>query len=200
MAVVNFFCGLFVFGMLCGCCLATATDVDCKNQTSLLQAQENCFSQLGLSLDVDIGQIQNAIQDNPDFVCSNPGAFKSGMSCSLTVARSCLESAGVTTDILPQGDRISAGIDYLCDHSQDLDTECIQQTKPALQQCATSGTVSLLSGNTNTNVTYITCKSFEIAVNCTRDILASCAHQTADILAYYAENYATPAVCGTVLQ
>ncbi|KAK7111129.1 uncharacterized protein [Littorina saxatilis] len=183
-----------LFGVLYG---SLGVDgLDCTSKASLQRAQKQCFSQLGLSLGTDFDEIQNVIQKDPQVACRNPEQYRSALKCATDVAKRCLASVGQSVDILPDTDKMTQGLTYMCARIHEVDMPCVQEKQDPMKHCAMAKALAAFSGNSDFDVKDITCKAFEIAVECVHDVLDRCGNKTEAIYAYFTEHYLTPPACG----
>ncbi|XP_070196203.1 uncharacterized protein [Littorina saxatilis] len=126
----------FIIGALGTTPSVLGLDLDCFDENALESEMTKCFTQSGLSVDAHtVADVQTAILTNTSYVCRNTEAFKSAVSCVMGFARNCLISLWVDPAILPDANKMTDGLVYLCHHLADVDAKCFIGTLPTIAKC-----------------------------------------------------------------
>ncbi|KAK7489111.1 hypothetical protein BaRGS_00019625 [Batillaria attramentaria] len=182
------------------CLLYGAQGLDCRDKNSMQQEQVKCFAAYNITLEINGEDLLNALQNVPEAVCSQQDEYRSALTCAFDVGKRCLRESGVTTDILPDAVRVADGIAYMCRHISEIDPECLENTKPAMEQCvmdkALSKAVSQSMG-VSLDVKSLACTGFQLAYDCMKEEL-HCPGRTKEVYLRLANDYILPPACSSV--
>ncbi|KAK7101148.1 uncharacterized protein [Littorina saxatilis] len=186
----------FIIGALGTTPSVLGLDLDCFDENALESEMTKCFTQSGLSVDAHtVADVQTAILTNTSYVCRNTEAFKSAVSCVMGFARNCLISLWVDPAILPDANKMTDGLVYLCHHLADVDAKCFIGTLPTIAKCTRRKARAAHSvSDSDRSLKFIFCKAFDATLNCARQQLGVCPRRTKEIVVNFF-TYVTPAAC-----
>ncbi|KAK7112253.1 uncharacterized protein [Littorina saxatilis] len=193
---MNILEGILLVGVVW--CFTPVSSLDCL-QSAVQSRAEECFSDVIADwnytqlLNLSYTQLLSVITENPTLMCSDFESKKSAFLCLANATVSCMKVDDQIGSIMPDPHRTVDGVEYLCNHTQDVDTECVKDTQDADYQCIESRTT--VSNFTFTSVQAHICEVFATFRDCRSETLGRCARNTRDVYVNYIENYLTPPEC-----
>ncbi|XP_070184282.1 uncharacterized protein [Littorina saxatilis] len=133
---------------------------DCSDVNAWDSEMTKCFTQSGFSVDAHtLADVEIAMLTNTNYACRNTEAFKSAVSCVMGFARNCLISLRQDPAILPDANKVTEGLVYLCDHLADFDAECFigALSTIGIEKCAEGKAHAALSGSSDRSFKFVFC-------------------------------------------
>ncbi|XP_025085336.1 uncharacterized protein LOC112558803 isoform X9 [Pomacea canaliculata] len=153
-----------------------------------------CFVDQGIETDLKkIDLVHTLLDLNVADTCRNKEKYKLAFRCAINIDKQCSSEL----DTLPDETKVAQGIDFLCQHANDLDEECLQRTGDEIKGCADIKTLRRFVRADPTDLTSSTCSYFQTIYDCTKEHRQVCSGNTLQIVLEVLNVYFRPPACSS---